>query len=242
MPKKKGAMALFGEKYGDIVRTVAVPGFSLELCGGTHVHSTGEIGAFLITAETSIASGVRRIEAITGSKVVQYMLSARDRLEELSVLLNSPADKLVKRITELLDQRKKLEKEINKLSTQNIKADIGQIIDSAVTINDIKVIVRHIKNADAEQLKELGDSIRGKSMNTAALITGESDGKLNLVCVITDDLIKSKGLNAGNIIRETAKAAGGGGGGRAHLATAGAKDISGLEAAQREFQKLMEKA
>ncbi|HGY56383.1 MAG TPA: alanine--tRNA ligase [Caldithrix abyssi] len=237
--KKKGAMALFGEKYGDVVRTVAVPGFSLELCGGTHVSATGEIGAFLITTETSIASGVRRIEAITGEKVVEYLQQSRDLRLELSNLLNAREEEITDKINDLLNQKKMLEKQVQKLQSTQLKDDIDRILDQAESINGVQVLIHRSDGLSANQLKELGDTIRDKSRNTAALLLSDEGGKLSLVCVVSDDLIAGKKLHAGNLVRETAKAAGGGGGGRPHLATAGAKDSSKVKEAIEKFRELI---
>ena len=235
--RKKGAMALFGEKYGEVVRTVAVPGFSLELCGGTHVKATGEIGAFLIIAENGIASGVRRIEAISGEKAVEYLQQSREIRSSLSALLNTKENAIIAKVDELLVINKKLEKEIQKLQSAQLQDDIGQILDKAETLNGLRLIIYRKDSLSAGQLKELGDAIRKKSQNTAALLISTAGGKLSLVCVVSDDLIATGKLHAGHLVGEAAKAAGGGGGGRAHLATAGAKDPSRVEQAVTTFKK-----
>jgi len=232
-------MALFGEKYSDVVRTVAVPGFSLELCGGTHVRATGEIGAFLITVETSIAAGVRRIEAITGEKVVDYLQESREIRSSLSSMLNTKENAIIDKVNELLAVKKALEKEIQKLQSAQLQDDIDQILDKAETINGVRVIIHRMDSLSANQLKELGDTIREKSQNTAALLISSAGGKLSLVCVLSEDLIASKKLHAGDLVRETAKVAGGGGGGRPHLATAGAKDTGKINQAINKFRDLI---
>ena len=237
--QKRGAMALFGEKYGDVVRTVSIPGFSLELCGGTHVRATGEIGVFLIQTESSISSGVRRIEALTGHAAVDYLLNARDRLTRLGQLLNAKEDAIADRVNELLEQKKALTKELGRLSAMQLFAQVDQILASAEEHNDKRVFTFHTKDVDMNQLKELGDRIRTKATATVGLISCENDGKLNFVCIVSDDLVQAKTLNAGQLVREVAKVAGGGGGGRPHLATAGAKDVSKLQAAIERFKELV---
>ena len=237
--QERGAMALFGEKYGDVVRTVTIPGFSLELCGGTHVQATGEIGGLLIQSESSISSGVRRIEAITGSCFTNWVLDARDRFSQISLLLNAKEEALPERISELLEQKKTLTKEVNRLSAAQLFAQIDQIIARAEEQNGIKLVTFHTKGVDMHQLKDLGDQIRAKSKQTVGLISGESDGKLHFVCIVSEDLVQAKTYKAGDLVREVAKVAGGGGGGRPHLATAGAKDVSKLQEAIDRFKELV---
>ncbi len=237
--QERGAMALFGEKYGDVVRTVTIPGFSLELCGGTHVQATGEIGGFLIQSESSISSGVRRIEAITGSRLTQWILDARDRFNQIGLLLNAKEETITERIGELLEQKKTLTKEVNQLSAERLFAQIDRIIAGAREHNGIKQLTFHTTDVDMNQLKDLGDRIRAKSSQTVGLLSGETNGKLHFVCIVSDDLVQAKTFKAGDLVREVAKVAGGGGGGRPHLATAGAKDVSRLQAAIDRFKELV---
>ncbi|MEJ2052571.1 MAG: alanine--tRNA ligase, partial [Calditrichaceae bacterium] len=237
--KKRGAMALFGEKYGDVVRTVQIPGFSLELCGGTHVGATGEIGLFIITSESSIASGVRRIEAITGSKAAEFAVNANTTIQGLTELLNSRSDELAEKVSELVEHKKKLEKELNKTATAKLTGDIDSILNNSEIINSIPALIYQTENVQADQLKQLSDRIREKGQSIAALLIAKNDNKLNFVCMVTDDLVSSKKLHAGNIIKEVAKAAGGGGGGRPALATAGGKDTTKINAAADKFRTLL---
>jgi len=237
--KSRGAMALFGEKYDDVVRTVDVPGFSLELCGGTHVKRTGQIGLFVITYEGSIAAGVRRIEALTGTEAVKYLQNARNQINNMSEILNVSETKLEKKVKELLDNRKQLEKELEKLSSQMLSGDIQSILDKAETINDVKVIIHAPENSTMAQLKELGDQIRNKSKETVAVLGTISEGKISFVCVVTDDLIKTRGLKAGELIKKVAKIVNGGGGGNPHMATAGGKDITKFDQAMSEIKNLL---
>ncbi len=234
--QKSGAMALFGEKYGDVVRTVKIADFSHELCGGTHVNSTGEIGLFILLSESGIASGVRRIEAITGTAAVNYMQELRVARQQLGRLLNSPENEINSKITQLLADKKELEKEVQKMQAAQMQAGASGIIDKAETIGAVKVIVEEFNGSSVDQLKELADEIRQKSANTVGLLCTENDGKLGFVCFATDDLVTSGKINAGNLVREVAKTAGGGGGGRPHLATAGGKDVRKKQAALNQFR------
>jgi alanyl-tRNA synthetase len=237
--KKKGAMALFGEKYGETVRTVEVLDFSLELCGGTHVERTGQIGPFIITYESSIASGVRRIEALTGREAVRYIQNSRDQIKQLSDLLNIGENDITDKISDLVETKRKIEKELEKVKTHNLSQGIDDILKTAETINDINVISYTVENSTMDQLKEMGDRIRGKVKNTVALLGTTSAGKIIFVCVVTDDLIKGKGLKAGDLVQKVAGITGGGGGGRPHMATAGGKDTAKFETAMAEIKNII---
>lgn len=235
--KQKGAMALFGEKYGDVVRTVKVGTFSLELCGGTHVNRTGEIGPFIIVSESGIAAGVRRIEAITGPKAVEYLQQNRTRVQKLAALMNTRPEELVAKTEQLVNDKRQLEKELNRATRSRLNSDLDGLFRQAESINDIKVLIHGFEGIDGEQLKSLGDRIRERGKQTAALLYSETDGKLTFVCAVSDDLIKNRKLSAGTLVREVARAAHGGGGGRPHLATAGAKDASHLKEALDTFRE-----
>jgi alanyl-tRNA synthetase len=238
--KKKGAMALFGEKYGEVVRTVQIADFSMELCGGAHVHSTGDIGLFLILTEAGVASGVRRIEAITGPKAIEYIQNSRSQLQQISALLNVREDELGARVSHLLDNKKSLEKQLEKASSDNIHSRLDQMLRETETIGKVSVLIRQLPGATIDQLKEIGDAVRSKAVSTAALLYSEGDGKVNLVCALTDDLLKSTSLKAGDLARETAKVADGGGGGRPHLATAGAKDVAKIPDMIARFKEVIQ--
>jgi alanyl-tRNA synthetase len=237
--KKEGAMALFGEKYGDIVRTIKIGDFSFELCGGTHVKATGEIGVFIILSESGIASGVRRIEAITGEAAVDFILQNKKTLQQLSALLNAQEHELADKTEQLLNEKRQLEKELEKLKAGALQSGVDEWLQQAETINGVRVVVREMKDVDGNQLKALGDRIREKGKNVAALLIAKNKDKLNLVCVVGDDLIKEKKLHAGNIVREVARQVGGGGGGRPHLATAGGKDVDKKDKAIAKFKELI---
>ncbi len=237
--KKKGAMALFGEKYGDVVRTIKIADFSLELCGGTHVKRTGEIGLCVILSEAGIASGVRRIEAITGARAVAYMQELRAVQRQSAALLGSPEKDIPQRLEQLLNEKRQLEKQIRQATADRLQSDVDSIIAEGREINGIRLITKEFKDVDVNQLKTLGDRLREKAKNTIGLFYLTEDAKITFVCVVSDDLIKTKKLSAGNLVKEVAKVAGGGGGGRPHLATAGAKDISKLNDALKKMEELL---
>lgn len=234
--KAEGAMALFGEKYGEIVRTVRIGKFSLELCGGTHVKGTGEIGPFIITAEEGVAAGIRRIEAVTGPRAVEIIQQSRTQVSSLSQLLNSPENAINEKVKLLLEDRKRLEKELAQSKADALVSNIDNIISSANEKNGIKIIIHNLENTDMNALKELGDELREKTQSTVGLLTSINKDKLAFVVFVSDDLVNR--YKAGDIIREVAKEAGGGGGGRPHMATAGAKDFSKLHAAITKFKQL----
>ncbi len=239
--KKKGAMALFGEKYGDVVRTIKIDDFSFELCGGTHVKATGEIGVFIILYETGIAAGVRRIEAITGEKAVEYIQKQKAVLNALTELLNTNDSNVVEKTGQLLNEKRLLEKELQKAKAAQLQAGVDELLHQAETINGIQLLVREFPQADMDQLKSLGDKLREKSKNLIALLLTEKDQNLNMVCVVSDDLIKNKNLHAGNLVRQVAKQVGGGGGGRPHLATAGGKQIENKNRAIESLKEMLKK-
>ncbi len=226
--KERGAMALFGEKYGDIVRVVSIEPFSLELCGGCHVKATGQIGSFVITQESSIASGVRRIEALTGPKAVQFMTGNRDVVSHLTQLLNVPGDNLAQRVQELLDQNRSLEKELQKIQAQEVLQRSDDFLGKAESVGDVSLVLEEFNDMEVDLLKQLGDKLRQTAKSTVGFFVNHNDGRVNFVCAVTDDLIKDKGIKAGDLVRDAAKLAGGGGGGRPHLATAGAKSADKL--------------
>jgi len=237
--KKRGAMALFGEKYGDVVRTIQIRDFSLELCGGTHVKQTGQIGLFIIMNESGISAGVRRIEALTGKMAVNYLQATRNRIQKLGEMLNSKEEEVLEKTQDILNNKRKIEKELEKLNTQLLKSSLAEIIGKAEMINGVKVIIHQVTAASVDQLKEIGDQIREHTSQTVALLGTRNGGKLNFVCVVTDDLIKNKKLHAGDLIRKVAQEAGGSGGGKAHMATAGAKDEDKFDQALNKIKELI---
>ncbi|MEQ9168012.1 MAG: alanine--tRNA ligase [Fulvivirga sp.] len=225
--KSLGAMALFGEKYGDQVRVIKF-GESVELCGGTHVQATGNIGYFKIISESSIAAGVRRIEAISADAAEEYINEQLHLLDEVKGLLKSPAD-VKTSIQQLVDEKNQLEKEISALhagQTQNLKKEI---LASKEVNGSITKIIKKVSLPNADALKQLSFELKNELDNLFLVLAADIQGKPQIAVTISENLVKDKGLNAGNIVRELAKEIQGGGGGQPFYATAGGKDISGLE-------------
>lgn len=226
----QGATALFGEKYGDTVRVITFDkNYSMELCGGTHVPATGQIGYFKITAETSVAAGVRRIEAITADKAEEFINQQVSLVEEAKALLNNAKD-LKKGIETLLNEKAELQKRLEALENaqvQQVKAELKQKVEA---VNGLNFIAQRVSIGSAEAIKNLAFALRGEVDNLFLVLTAEIGGKPNITVMISDNLVKEKGFDAGKIIRELAKLVKGGGGGQPFYATAGGSDVSGLGA------------
>lgn len=226
--KKMGAMMFFGDKYGDKVNVVQFGDFTLEFCGGTHVNNTSEIGLFKIISESSIASGIRRIEAVTGRGVEQYIKKQEDRIQKSEV-----------RINELLDEKKKLEKELSRFQLEEKLGGIDQIISQSEDVSGINVYKGKVQAEGMDELKSLGDELRNKMKSGVGLLIAQIEDKVQMVCVVSDDLVKEKKVLAGKIVGEAAKIVGGGGGGRPHMATAGGKDIDKIDDALSSLPEII---
>ena len=226
--KKMGALMFFGDKYGDKVNVVQFGDFTMEFCGGTHVKNSSEIGLFKITSEASIASGVRRIEAVTGAGVEKYIQSQLEHMKQFSL-----------RIDELLDTKKKLEKEISDLKLKEKLGQLDHIISLHSSERGIKVFKGRVQADSMDELKSFGDELRNKMGSGVGVLISQVEDKVGIVAVVSDDLIKEKKLSAGKIVGELAKLVGGGGGGRPHLATAGGKDVSGIPVALSKVEKII---
>lgn len=225
---ESGVTALFGEKYGDFVRMITFDDhFSKELCGGTHVKATGQIGSFKIVSESAVAAGVRRIEAITADKAEQYFLDQRKELGHLKALLNGTKD-LSASVQALLDENAKLKKEIEKSTIERVNTLKHEIVHHVRGINGINLIAKHIDLQSADAVKNLAFSLKDMVDNLFLVFTTEIDGKPGITVMLSDHLVK-KGLNASNIVRELGKEIQGGGGGQPFYATAGGKNPSGLK-------------
>ena len=224
-----GATALFGEKYGDLVRVIKYDD-SIELCGGTHVNATGEIGFFKIISESAIAAGVRRIEAITSFEAEKYINNQIDTLKNIKSLFKNTKD-VEKSIKAQLDENKILKKQIEKFEKEKIVIAKQFIKKNAQSINGVNFIAQKIEITNAGQLRDIAFQLKGEIDNLFLVVGAELNGKANIAVIISDNLVNEKGLNAGNIIREIAKEIQGGGGGAAHFASAGGKDPKGIEKA-----------
>ncbi len=231
MDKKKalqsGAMAFFGEKYGENVRVVRVHDFSVELCGGTHVPSTGKIGVFIITAESSIASGIRRIEAVTGGAAIALLRQRLQITETLSRRLNSPPEELPERISTLTNEIKQLRKQKNAIQAQVAAASVDVYLNKACDISGIRCVIASITDADGQTLATLADSIRDKLGSGLVLLGTATGNAVQLICAVTSDLAGSY-IHAGEVIKKVAALVDGKGGGQAHLARAGGKSPAQL--------------
>ena len=238
--RKTGAMALFGEKYGEKVRVVSMGDFSKEFCGGTHVSNTGVIRAFKIVSESGTAAGVRRIEALTGDAVFAYYRDEEQKLAEASALLKTSPAELSDRIKKLLDELRAAKNEVESLKAEAAKAALGDAADGAEKIGDVSLVLRSLENVDMNGLRELGDSLKEKMDNAVVVLASRANGKVNLMVTATDAALK-QGAHAGNIIKEAAKLVGGGGGGRPNMAQAGGKNPEGIEMALAKAKEVLAK-
>ena len=236
--KKSGAMALFGEKYSEEVRVVKMGDFSTELCGGTHVANTGSIAAFKILSETGVAAGVRRIEALTAEGLFRYYDETEQRLKDAASLLKTTPDGVADRITALQTQVKELTSELDSLKAKEAQAALGDVSDQIEEVEGIKVLATHVKGVDMNGLRDLGDQLKEKMEEGVILLASEIDGKVNLMAMATDGVIK-RGAHAGNLIRAVAKKVGGGGGGRPNMAQAGGKNPAGIPDALKAVREAL---
>ena len=226
--KKTGAKALFGEKYGDTVRVVSMGDFSKEFCGGTHVKNTADIKAFKILSESGIAAGTRRIEAITGDNVLSYYAEVEKTLNEAAKAAKCSTADLTDKITKMLAEIKALNSEIESLKSKAAKESLGNVENDIKEVNGVKVIATKVSGVDMNGLRDLGDQLKTKIESGVVVIASETDGKVNLIAMVTDDAIK-KGAHAGNLIKEISGLVGGGGGGRPNMAQAGGKNPAGID-------------
>jgi alanyl-tRNA synthetase len=239
--KKLGAMALFSEKYGDVVRMIEIDNYSRELCGGTHVNATGEIGLFKIISETGIAAGMRRIEAVTGEAAYQLVKKQKEILDELAFILKSTPEDIKDKVESLIKTNKLLQKKIKEAQKESAKTKIEELAESSVEVNGIKVIVHKAEVENRDDLLKLADTIREKLKLTIGVLAGIIDGKIVLVATVTDDLIQTKGIKAGEVVKEVSKIVGGTGGGKPHLAQGGGKDLEKLDEALDSLPEIVKK-
>jgi len=218
---------------------VEVEGYSRELCGGTHVRATGEIGPFIITAETSVAAGIRRIESLTGVRAFAHLRFNQVTLEESAHLLNCQPEELTEKLSHLIEEQKKTEHDLRKLRQLKIKMDVEAFSKKAIILDGIKLISTKVAAKDIDELKHYADLFRD-AIGSGIIVSGTAiEDKANFVCVVTKDLIDSKKLKAGDIVKEVAALAGGSGGGSPHMALAGAKHIDKLEFALSKVEEIV---
>jgi alanyl-tRNA synthetase len=223
-----GAMALFGEKYGDVVRVVSIPGVSAELCGGTHVRNTAEIALFQIVGETGVAAGVRRIEAVTGPRAYELVTERRRTLHDVAGMLRSSPSAVVRRLETVLEERRTLEKKLEEAVRSGGSSGVQELIDRATRVDGVTVVSAAVPALDMKSLQALGDALREKMQSGVAVLSASfDDGRNSLLGIVTDDL-RERGLRADLIIRDVAAVAGGRGGGKPHMAQAGIPDAGKL--------------
>ncbi|WP_443192065.1 alanine--tRNA ligase [Pseudomonas indica] len=228
--KAKGAMALFGEKYGDQVRVLTMGGgFSVELCGGTHVSRTGDIGLFKITSEGGVAAGVRRIEAVTGAAALAYLNNAEEQLKEAAALVKGSRENLLDKLVGVLERNRQLEKELEQLKAKAASAAGDDLAGSAIEVKGVKVLAARLDGLDGDALLALVDQLKNKLGRAVILLGGALEGKVTLVAGVTQDLTGQ--LKAGDLMKQAAAAVGGKGGGRPDMARGGGSDAAALDQA-----------
>ena len=226
---KSGAMALFGEKYGDRVRVIRIGDFSTELCGGTHLDATGQIGLFKVTDEGAVASGVRRIEAVTGEPALAHVGREEAALRESAGLLRIPPLELPRRLATLLEDQKRLEKQLAQLESRLARTQAQDLVTAATPVAGVTVLAARLDGLDPDGLRSVVDTLRDRLPSGIIVLGSAADGKVNLVAAVSKDLTRR--FPAGRLVQEIAKMVGGGGGGRPDLAQAGGKDASKLDEA-----------
>ncbi|HEY0016061.1 MAG TPA: alanine--tRNA ligase [Longimicrobium sp.] len=221
----RGAMALFSDKYGDVVRVIEIPGVSMELCGGTHVRTTGQIGLFRIAAETGVAAGVRRIEAVTGRAAFERVRRDEATLRQAAAVLKTKEENLLPRIQQVVEQTRELQKQLEKARAGGSADAVQTLLDSAVSVDGVRVVASAGAFGSVDETKALGDRLREKLGSGVAVLASTDGEKPMLVAVVTDDLIQ-RGIRADAVVREVAAIVGGKGGGKPHMAQAGVGDPS----------------
>jgi len=234
---KTGATAVFDEKYGDRVRVVQMGDFSMELCGGTHIRRTGDIGFLKILHESAVAAGVRRIEAVTGGEAVKYARRVENELKKAAHLLKANPSELSERVEKLVKNQKEMEKELDTFKSRLAAKDSADLLGQAKEVKGIKVLTAAVNAPDAKTLRDFGDKLRDRLQSGIILIGCRAEGKAMLLCLVTKDLTDR--YSAGNIIREIAPIVGGRGGGRPDMAQAGGPNPENLEQALKRLEELI---
>jgi len=226
---RAGALALFGEKYGNRVRVIRIGDFSVELCGGTHLDQTGQIGLFKIATEGAVASGVRRVEAVAGPAALAAVARQERALREAAEILKISPSEVPQRLRQLLEGQRALEKQLGELEARLARGRADELVAEARQVNGIAVVAKRLDGLDADGLRAVVDRLRERLGSGVVVVGGVADGKVSLVSGVTKDL--SNRIHAGKLMQEVARAAGGTGGGRPDLAQGGAKDPDRLDAA-----------
>jgi alanyl-tRNA synthetase len=221
-----GAMALFGEKYGDTVRVVSVPGFSRELCGGTHVRRTGDIGLCKIVYEGSISAGVRRIEAITGEGALKRFQETTGTVQRIASVVRGSDDNVAEQVERIMVQQRILERELEQLKTKVAQSQAGELEQSARVVKGVRVLATKVAGLDRQQLRELADSLRNKWQTAVVVLATTEDSKVSIISAVTKDLTSK--VHAGKLVGSVAAAVGGKGGGRPDMAEAGGSNPEAL--------------
>ena len=237
--KKTGAMALFGEKYGESVRVVQMGDFSTELCGGTHVGNTASIMLFKIVSESGVAAGVRRIEALTGNGVLKYYAGMEKTLNDAAAIVKTTPAELTGKLEHLMAEVKALQSENESLKSKAAKEALGDVMDQVIEVKGVKLLAASVPGVDMNGLRDLGDQLKAKLSEGVIVLISDADGKVNMVAMATDEAMK-KGAHAGNLIKGIAGLVGGGGGGRPNMAQAGGKNPAGISSAISEASKVLE--
>jgi len=235
--RKEGAIALFGEKYEENVRVVSIGDYSKELCAGTHLNFTGEIGLFKITSESSIAAGIRRIEAITGFAAEKYVKILEDEIDEIGRFLNTPQFKIMEKMKKIISENKELHLKIRGFRIKSSGIKMGELIKHAPIINNIKVVAAKIKVSNPNEMRQIGDQLRDKLKSGIGVLIAETNGKVGILTIVTKDLTNK--YHAGKIAGKIAEIVGGKGGGRPDMAMAGGKDVSKIDEAVKKVKEII---
>ena len=237
--KKTGAQALFGEKYGDIVRVVNMGDFSIEFCGGTHVKNTSEIMAFKIISESGVAAGVRRIEALTSDGLMKYYAQVEETLKNAAHLLKATPETLADKITHMIAENKSLHSEVESLKSKMAQEAAGDVMDQVKEVKGVKLLAAQLDGIDMNGLRDLGDQLKAKLGEGVVVLASGNDGKVSLMATATDGAMK-QGAHAGNLVKAIAGCVGGGGGGRPNMAQAGGKNPAGIPDALAKAAEVLE--
>ncbi|MCB1047647.1 MAG: alanine--tRNA ligase, partial [Calditrichaeota bacterium] len=235
----QGFSSVLCDRYHDTVRVVQVPGFSSELCGGTHLASTGQLGSFLITSESGVAAGVRRIEAVTGTGALAQAARQREQLNAVEALLGSAGSDRIEKLRRTLEDKRRLEKELEHLKAELMSRTASEALADAEIVSGVRIHVQELADAGIDDLKSLCDRLRESGEEMVALVVSSLADKVTMATFVSDAVISRHALKAGELVAAIAPLVGGKGGGRPQLATAGGKDPAGLPAAIEKFRHLV---